>query len=73
MGEIASERVVILGAGRVATHLAPALMEAGCNITQIWSRTLVSAQQLAESLGVSYTNNLNEIVTDADVYILCVF
>ena len=72
MGEIASERVVILGAGRVATHLAPALMEVGCNITQIWSRTLVSAQQLAEPLGVSYTNNLNEIATDADVYILCV-
>lgn len=72
MGETASERVVILGAGRVATHLAPALMGAGYRVVQVWSRTEVSARLLAEPLGVSYTAELESVVSDADIYVLCV-
>lgn len=64
--------VVLLGAGRVATHLAPALVEAGYRLEQVWSRTEDSARMLAEPLGVSYTNSLDAVVPDADIYIACV-
>lgn len=72
MGKVASKRVVILGAGRVSTHLTPALMKAGYRVVQVWSRTEVSARALATPLGISYTDNLDAVVSDADVYIACV-
>ncbi len=72
MGEVASQRVVVLGAGRVATHLVPALMKAGCHVAQIWSRTIASARQIAAPLALSCTDSLEAIVTDADAYIFCV-
>ena len=72
MGEAASERVVILGAGRVATHLAPAVIGAGYELVQVWSRTEASACAVAEPLGISYTDDLDAVVTDADIYIVCV-
>lgn len=72
MGETAFERVVILGAGRVATHLVPALVKGGYGVCQVWSRTEMSARELAEPLGIPYINNLDAVIPDADVYIACV-
>lgn len=72
MGEAASERVVILGAGRVATHLAPAVIDDGYELAQVWSRTEASACAVAAPLGVPYTDDLDAVVTDADIYIVCV-
>lgn len=63
---------VLLGAGRVATHLAPALVRAGVKLLQVWSRTEASVRVVAEPLGVSYTNDLDAVVPGADVYIVCV-
>ena len=64
--------IVLLGAGKVATHLAPALVQAGYNLRQVWSRTEGSARMLAEPLGISYTDDLTAVTDDADVYIVCV-
>lgn len=72
MGEIASQRVVVLGAGRVATHLVPALIKAGYVVEQVWSRTEKTARMLAEPLGISYIGELEAVVPNADVYIACV-
>ena len=73
MGEVAHQQlVVLLGAGKVATHLAPALIEAGYPIAQVYSRTLDAARALAEPLGVPYTDNLEAVTTDAHIYIACV-
>lgn len=72
MGEAAPQRVVVLGAGRVATHLAPALVRVGYSLSQVWSRTEESARQVAEPLGVPYTTDLDSVVTDADIYIVSV-
>ena len=72
MGEVAPQRVVILGAGRVATHLAPALVRVGYSLLQVWSRTEESARQVAEPLGVAYTTDLEAVTEDADIYIVCV-
>ena len=72
MGETASERVVVLGAGRVATHLVPALIEVGYSVQQVWSRTEVSACELAKPLGIPYTDDFDAVMPDADIYIACV-
>ena len=67
-----SESIVLLGAGRVATHLAPALIEAGHRIVQVYSRTIDAARTLASPLGVPYTDDMDVIATDASIYIACV-
>ena len=73
MGEVASQPVVVLlGAGRVATHLAPALIGAGYRIAQIYSRTMEAARTLAEPLGVAYTDDIDGISPDAHIYIVSV-
>lgn len=67
-----STSIVLLGAGRVATHLVPALIEAGHRIVQIYSRTIDAARNLASPLGVPYTDNMEAITTNASIYITCV-
>lgn len=59
---------VIIGAGNVATHLAPALVKAGINILQVYSRTESSASALASKVGVAYCTNPNEIIESAQYY-----
>ncbi len=63
------ERIIILGAGNVATHLGNALSGAGKEILQVYSRTRLSASQLARQLNCSYTTNIKEINPSADLYI----
>ena len=43
------KRIVLLGAGNVAHHLAPALLKAGVNLCQIYSRTVEAARELNEN------------------------
>lgn len=64
--------IVLLGAGRVATHLLPALVRGGGRVVQVWSRTLLSAQTLAAPLGIPHTDRLDEVTSEADIYIACV-
>ena len=67
------ERVVFIGAGNLATHLATALHGAGYDIVQIFSRTGTSARQLAERTGCSLTTTrIEEVCPDADIYIFSV-
>ncbi len=65
-------RVVLIGAGRLATNLAPALAHSGHCIAQVYSRTMASASVLAERHGCAACNRLEQVVDDADVYILAV-
>lgn len=67
-----SERIVMIGAGNVAHHLAPALLKAGLNLCQIYSRTIESARALGMKTGISYTSDIAAVYPDADVYIFCV-
>jgi thioredoxin reductase len=48
-------KIVLIGAGNVATHLGIALQKAGCLILQVYSRTEESASALADRLLVDYT------------------
>lgn len=65
-------RISIVGAGNVATHLAMRLKQQGCDIFQVWSRTLTSAQTLATKTGAMATSDINELKGDVDVIFFCV-
>ena len=73
------QRIVLLGAGNVATHLAQALHGLStslgrCRITEIYSPSGVSASSLASTLAgeVRSTSQLTELSQDADWYIFAV-
>lgn len=63
-------RIVLIGAGNVATHLGKALWQAGYNIVQVYSRTIESAKALADCLNASYTTMLEDVCADANLYIV---
>lgn len=65
-------RVVLVGAGRLATNLGVALKEAGHEVMGVYSRTMVSALQLAEQVGGEATDRCDSLPKDADIYIIAV-
>ncbi len=65
-------RIVCIGAGRLASSLVPALAASGHEMVQVYSRTLTSAQTLAERVGARATNQIEEVERDADVLIFSV-
>ena len=67
-----NKRIVLIGAGNVATHLGLAFQAKGCEIVQVYSRTEESAKDLAERLQVPYTISLEEVSANADLYIVAV-
>ena len=66
------ERIALIGAGNVATCLGVALQQAGWEIAQVYSRTEASASELAQRLQVPYVTSVEEVCTDADIYIVAV-
>lgn len=68
----ASKRIVLIGAGHVATHLGVGLQQAGWDVVQVYSRTAASASALSERLGVPFVTSTDEVRTDADVYLVMV-
>lgn len=67
-----SLKIVFIGAGNVASHLAPAVESAAAGeVVQVYSRSLGSAQTLAAGLrGATAVSDVSEIRSDADVYIV---
>jgi len=65
-------RIVIIGAGNVATHLGLRLKQTGAEISQVYSRTEKSAKKLAEILDVPYCTELSLINKDAELYLYAV-
>ena len=63
------EKVVVIGAGNLATQLSLTLHEKGIEILQVYSRTEESARTLAEKVNANFTNTVTEIVRKADLYI----
>lgn len=66
-----NKRIVLIGAGNVAHHLAPALLKAGLNLCQIYSRSVESARELGRKTGITYTADLFAVYPDCDIYIFC--
>jgi YrbI family 3-deoxy-D-manno-octulosonate 8-phosphate phosphatase len=65
-------KIVLIGAGNVATHFSKALSEAGSEICQIYSRSVENASALSAKLGCSCTVNIEEVRENADIYLFAV-
>lgn len=65
-------RIVFIGAGNVATHLAPAFEKCGVgHVCQVYSRSENSAQDLCDKLaGATAVTDASAIELDADVYVV---
>ena len=59
----------MIGAGNVSAHISRHLYSAGQQISCVYSRTIESARQLADELGVPGTSNLEDVPVEADFYI----
>jgi len=65
-------KVVCIGSGNVATHLAVALKTAGAELVQIWSRDVEHAADLSRKVGAAAVGDLGQVISDADLYLLSV-
>ncbi|MDD3527991.1 MAG: DUF2520 domain-containing protein, partial [Bacteroidales bacterium] len=66
------ENVVLIGAGRVAHHLAKAINGSGRKIVQIYSRHRTNAQKLASAYKAAATDEIHNLVASADIYIIAI-
>lgn len=66
------ENVVIIGAGNLASQLALALFEKGIQVKQVYSRKIESASELAQKVNASFTNDLSQLLPEADLYVIAV-
>lgn len=65
-------KIVFLGSGNVATHLAEALHAAGHRIIQVFSPAEENAVLLADKVGAEAVSSLQHLNTGADLYLFCV-
>ncbi len=65
-------RVVIVGAGNVATVLGRLIRQHGHHILQVVSRAAVSAEILAKELDCNFTDDSSLIDKSADLYLIAV-
>lgn len=55
------QKIVLIGAGNLATQLGKALRRNGLEVVQVYSRTEASAKALAQVLECPYTTSLDEL------------
>ena len=65
-------KVVMMGAGNLATQLSIALVNSAVPVVQVWSRSRLSASTLAERIGCDWITDIGEIDKGADIYIVAV-
>ncbi len=63
-------RIVLVGAGNLATNLGRTLKQSGENIIQLYSHTEKSASKLGTELNIPYTTNILDLSKDAELYIV---
>lgn len=65
-------KIVFIGSGNVATHLAKALHNAGQDIVQVFSRNMENARVLSSLFSANATDDIRQIIPNADIYIFSV-
>ena len=65
-------KIAILGAGRLASHLAPAFHQCEVEIACIYNRSISSGRQLAKLVGATSTSKIHRIPKDCDAYFIMV-
>ncbi len=63
-------KIVLVGAGNLATNLGKALRRAGYCIMQVYSRTVEAASLLSKEIGGEPVTSIEEMTTEADLYIV---
>ena len=66
------KKVVVIGAGNLATRVSLELHNKGVEIIQVYSRTVTSALTLARMLGCNYVTKPEKIIPEADIYLISV-
>lgn len=68
------KKVVVIGTGKVASHLTKALLSRGMDVAQIVARSEASAQRMMQVVGTNlpYTTQKLAVIQDADLYICSV-
>lgn len=66
------KKISFIGSGNVAYHLSHRMKDAGFAIHQIYSRNIKNAMGLALSVDAAYTDKIENIFPDADMYIIAV-
>lgn len=66
------KKIVLLGTGNVSWHLAHALFKAGADIIQIYGRNAQKAEALAAQVLATPVADLDNLVENADLYLLCI-
>lgn len=65
-------KIVIIGSGNLATNISFALKNAGIVPCQVFSKTLEHAKELADKFGCQFTDKTEDVITDADVFLIAV-
>lgn len=66
------QRLCLIGAGNVGYHLGLRLASVGIDMTQVYSRDVAKAQDLATKIGAAAIQSLAEVRRDADLYLVAV-
>lgn len=66
------DRVVLIGAGRLAFHLGQTLQAVGFDLIGLYNRTADNGKELAEALDAELYLSYDEIPRDADWYLIAV-
>lgn len=67
-----SKEIILLGTGKLGTHLAKAIHNQGYNLSWIYNRTIGSAKELAKDVGAQVTDNLAELPRIEGLYLFTV-
>lgn len=65
-------KIVFIGAGKLAVNLGRALLKAGHDVIQVYSRTIEAATEMAAAVGGSPTADISTLSNEADAYIIAV-
>ncbi|MCW3092289.1 MAG: hypothetical protein JWP81_3358 [Ferruginibacter sp.] len=65
-------RIVIIGAGNVASVFGRLIKRANHEIIQVYSRDIIHAQSLANELNCAFEDDLNRLDMSADMYIVAI-
>lgn len=65
-------RVIVLGTGRMAGFLIPAFRRINMDVIQVYGRNEEHAAALGMQEGIEWTSSINDIIPDADLYVLAV-
>lgn len=65
-------KIVCIGSGNVATHMAQAFKASGATVLQVWSKNQEHALALASKIEASAISDLTQIDASADLYLIVV-